>query len=103
MASRLIDKAIIVAAQAHHGQYRKGTQIPYITHPFAVGMLLAQAGCKEHVIAGGILHDTVEDTERTLMTYAVSSETRSLISSQVPRNLTSRCPGRRGSGELWNI
>lgn len=61
-----IEEAIEVAAEAHHGQYRKGTRTPYITHPYAVGLILLEAGCPEAVIIGGILHDTVEDTDLTL-------------------------------------
>jgi (p)ppGpp synthase/HD superfamily hydrolase len=57
----LIDRAIEAAAKAHRKQVRKGTRIAYITHPFAVGVILAKAGCSEEVIAAGILHDTVED------------------------------------------
>ncbi|MFH1488871.1 MAG: HD domain-containing protein [Pseudomonadota bacterium] len=37
-----------------------------MTHPLAVGILLAKAGCPDEVIAAGILHDTVEDTPVTL-------------------------------------
>jgi (p)ppGpp synthase/HD superfamily hydrolase len=59
----LIDKAIQFAAVAHEGQYRKGTKIPYIIHPVSVGFLLQSIGCEEEVIAAGILHDTVEDTD----------------------------------------
>ena len=62
----MIDLAIEVAARAHRHQVRKNTDIPYITHPFAVGMLLAKAGCSEEAIAAGILHDTIEDTPLTL-------------------------------------
>ncbi|WP_428910824.1 HD domain-containing protein [Niallia sp. Krafla_26] len=62
----LIEKAIGFAAKAHQNQARKGTDIPYITHPYAVGMLLQKAECSEEVIAAGILHDTLEDTETTL-------------------------------------
>ena len=61
-----IEEAIEVAAEAHHGQYRKGTSTPYITHPYAVGLILMEAGCTEAVVVAGILHDTVEDTELTL-------------------------------------
>src|SRR5690606_21937667 len=61
----LIEKAIIFAAKAHANQVRKGTDIPYITHPYAVGMLLQKAKCSEEVIAAGILHDTLEDTNTT--------------------------------------
>ncbi|WP_058307364.1 HD domain-containing protein [Gracilibacillus massiliensis] len=61
----LIEKANILATKAHQHQNRKGTDIPYITHPYAVGMLLQQAKCSEEVIAAGILHDTLEDTDLT--------------------------------------
>ena len=61
----MIEKAIVFAAKAHKSQTRKGTDIPYITHPFAVGMHLQKAKCSEEVIAAGILHDTLEDTETT--------------------------------------
>lgn len=61
-----IEEAIEVAAEAHHGQYRKGTRTPYITHPYAVGLILMEVGCAEVVIIAGILHDTVEDTDLTL-------------------------------------
>lgn len=61
-----INKALEFSAKAHLAQQRKGTDIPYITHPFAVGMILARAGCEEEAILAGILHDTVEDTEATL-------------------------------------
>lgn len=62
----MIDRAIELAARAHQGQVRKGTDIPYISHPYAVGMLLMKADCEEEVVAAGILHDTVEDTYVTL-------------------------------------
>jgi (p)ppGpp synthase/HD superfamily hydrolase len=63
---QLIDRATEVAAKAHRNQVRKGTDIPYIAHPFAVGLMLAKAGCSDEVVAAGILHDTVEDTDITL-------------------------------------
>jgi (p)ppGpp synthase/HD superfamily hydrolase len=62
----MIDLAIEMAAKAHQFQTRKATDVPYVSHPYAVGMMLARAGCPEEVIAAGILHDTVEDTCVTL-------------------------------------
>jgi (p)ppGpp synthase/HD superfamily hydrolase len=62
----MIHLATQVAAKAHQNQLRKGTDIPYITHPLAVGIILAKAGCSDDVIIAGILHDTVEDTSITL-------------------------------------
>ena len=62
----MINSAIEEAVKAHIGQLRRGTDIPYITHPLAVGIMLAKAGCSDNVIIAGILHDTVEDTSITL-------------------------------------
>ncbi|GGD99995.1 HD domain-containing protein [Paenibacillus nasutitermitis] len=61
----IIEKAIEFGAYSHRNQTRKGTEIPYISHPYAVGMILLKAGCNEEVVAAGILHDTLEDTETT--------------------------------------
>lgn len=54
-------KAINLAARAHEGQYRKGTPIPYITHPVAVAGLVAQFGGDEDQQIAGLLHDVLED------------------------------------------
>lgn len=62
----LTDQALQMAAVAHDGQYRKNTKIPYIAHPAAVGLILQKAGYNEELVAAGILHDTVEDTDITL-------------------------------------
>jgi len=61
-----IFSAIQFAVQAHAGQFRKGTSVPYIVHPLAVGRILAEAGCAHEIIIAGFLHDTVEDTAVTL-------------------------------------
>lgn len=63
--SQAVHKAIIFAAQKHAGQVRKGTDVPYITHPVEVMQILTAAGCSERVIVAGLLHDTLEDTETT--------------------------------------
>lgn len=60
-----IHNAIIFATQAHEGQFRKGTKIPYIIHPMEVMQILTENGCDETVIVAGILHDTLEDTPTT--------------------------------------
>lgn len=65
-AFHMIDQAIIFATKAHEGQVRKVNQSPFILHPLAVGCMLADAGEGEDVVAAGILHDTVEDTDITM-------------------------------------
>jgi len=60
-----IFEAIVFAAKAHSGQYRKGTVIPYIYHPLAVARLLIENHCSEEIVITGLLHDTIEDTTVT--------------------------------------
>ena len=62
----IVEKALQIASKSHRNQCRKNTDIPYITHPVTVGMMLMKAGYEDDIIAAGILHDTVEDTELTL-------------------------------------
>lgn len=57
--------AVRFALQTHEvyqKQKRKGKDIPYITHPLVVGMILAGAGAPVHIVVAGILHDTIEDS-----------------------------------------
>ena len=60
--SARINDAIQFAIKTHAGQTRKGKDIPYITHPLTVALILTRAGAEEDVIIAGILHDTVEDS-----------------------------------------
>ncbi|MFJ5758815.1 HD domain-containing protein [Neobacillus sp. NPDC093182] len=62
----ILEKALLTASKSHEGQYRKNTDIPYITHPVTVGFMLLRKGYSEEIVAAGILHDTVEDTPLTL-------------------------------------
>jgi GTP pyrophosphokinase len=57
----VITKAYQVASEAHRGQVRKSGE-PYITHPLAVAMILAELGLTAPTLAAALLHDTVEDT-----------------------------------------
>lgn len=60
-----IQKAIRFSIKTHEvyqKQKRKGKDIPYITHPLIVGLILARADVSEDVVIAGILHDTIEDS-----------------------------------------
>ncbi len=60
-----LDQAIKFSALAHRGQKRKGTDLPYHTHPFAVALLILISGGSEDQVIAGLLHDLVEDTAVT--------------------------------------
>ncbi len=57
----IIQRAYVVAAEAHSGQTRRSGD-PYITHPLAVAMILAELGMTPVTLAAALLHDVVEDT-----------------------------------------
>ncbi len=61
-----LDRAIRFAADAHRRQIRKGSGIPYISHPVAVAMILQKYGYPLDWVIAGLLHDTIEDTDVTL-------------------------------------
>jgi (p)ppGpp synthase/HD superfamily hydrolase len=56
-----INHALAFAAKHHDQQVRKGTRLPYLTHPANVAIILTRYGCDETTIVGGILHDVIED------------------------------------------
>ena len=61
----LIDRAIEFATVKHAGSFRKGTNIPYITHVTEAFAIVSTLTDDEEVRAAAVLHDTLEDTQTT--------------------------------------
>ena len=59
-----INHAFAFAAKHHDRQVRKGTALPYLTHPANVAVILTRYGQDEDTVIAGILHDVVEDCVR---------------------------------------
>ncbi len=59
--SDAINHAFAFAAKHHDRQVRKGTKLPYLTHPANVALILARYDQDEETIIAGILHDVIED------------------------------------------
>lgn len=59
--SKRFEAALVYASQVHEGHFRKGTQVPYITHLMAVAALVGEAGGTENEVIAALLHDAVED------------------------------------------
>lgn len=64
-SSAMIGCAFDLATAAHADQTRKFDGKPYVLHPKAVAWHLLQARFPAFVVAAGMLHDVLEDTEVT--------------------------------------
>jgi (p)ppGpp synthase/HD superfamily hydrolase len=59
-----VNHAFAFAAKHHDRQVRKGTKLPYLTHPANVAVILTRYNRDEDDVVAGILHDVVEDCVR---------------------------------------
>jgi hypothetical protein len=80
--------AIAFAEEAHRGQKRKGSDLPYVVHPLEAAALLAHHYPEhEALVVAGILHDTLEDTRtsRRQLADRFGRETARLVDSVTRR------------------
>ena len=62
--SSRLNHAIRVASRAHEGQFRKGSDTPYIAHPMAVAMITQQYMEDEDMFIAALFHDILEDVPK---------------------------------------
>jgi (p)ppGpp synthase/HD superfamily hydrolase len=55
--------AVALALERHFGQRRAGDEAAFVLHPLEVASLLDRSDYPDHVVAAGVLHDVLEDTE----------------------------------------
>ena len=63
-----INHALAFAAKHHDRQVRKGTRLPYLTHPANVAIILTRYDRDDQTVVAGILHDVIEDCVREAYT-----------------------------------
>jgi (p)ppGpp synthase/HD superfamily hydrolase len=63
-----INHALAFAAKHHDQQVRKGTRLPYLTHPANVAIVLTRYQRDDQTVVAGILHDVIEDCVREAYT-----------------------------------
>lgn len=63
--NRVLEKALTFAAEAHRGQMRKGTDIPYLIHLIRTWDYVRRMTEDEDELAAALLHDVLEDTAVT--------------------------------------
>jgi len=59
--SERLDQALAFAARIHRDQVRKGSDVPYVTHLWAVASIVGEAGGSEDQVIAALLHDAIED------------------------------------------
>lgn len=57
----MIAKATLFADQAHDGQVRKFTGLPYISHTMEVMQIVRGVTNDDDILAAAVLHDVIED------------------------------------------
>ncbi len=69
-----INHAFAFAAKHHDRQVRKGTALPYLTHPANVAIILTRYSRDDDTVIAGILHDVIEDCVREGWTQEMLEE-----------------------------
>lgn len=57
----MVEEAVAFARKAHAKAVRKGTNIPYITHPLETAVLVSLMSDDPELISAALLHDVIED------------------------------------------
>ncbi len=97
--SHLVQRALVFAAKKHT-EPRKGTDIPYITHPAHVAIILARHGFDDNVLAAAILHDVLEDTK------TIPEELRQIFGDEVTQMVQELSEPQfqdRSRKETWDL
>jgi (p)ppGpp synthase/HD superfamily hydrolase len=55
--------AVGLALERHFGQRRAGDEAAFVLHPLEVASLLDRSNYPDHVVAAGVLHDVLENTD----------------------------------------
>lgn len=75
-----VQRAFVVARDAHEGQYRQSGE-PYITHPIAVAGIVFEMQLDHRSVMAALLHDVLEDTriQRSALVDAFDEEVASIV------------------------
>lgn len=71
------------AAREHQHQFRKKTDIPYISHLMSVAALIFENGGDENQAIAGLLHDVIEDAEPSSRIPKIRNDIGNLFGSKV--------------------
>lgn len=95
-----LGKALAFAAQAHQGQMRKGTDIPYLIHLIRTWDYVRRMTEDEEELVAALLHDVLEDTTVS------AGEIRDAFGERVEELVTGESEYKREeypAGHTWKI
>ncbi len=99
MLTERLAKALALAIEAHNGQKRKGTDIPYISHPMAVAAIALEYGADEEQAMAALLHDAVEDGGAPFA-HRIRTQFGDRV-ADIVEGCTDGVPDARGQKEDW--
>ena len=97
--SERLTRAVDIARRAHNTQTRKGSDVPYLSHLFAVAALVMESGGSEDQVCAALLHDVLEDAG-----VSWSDEIRAELGEHVLELVvacTDGLPDAEGHKESW--
>ena len=95
------DDALAFARQRHNTQVRKGTDIPYVGHLMSTAALVLEAGGDGDQAIAGLLHDTLEDSQYTGVTYRELVDRFGERVANIVRDCSDSEPGPGDSKGEW--
>ncbi len=98
--SELYEQALRLAAILHRSQNRKGSNLPYITHPVHVSVILLRHGFSTEVAVAGLLHDIVEDQGYELAQIEAKFGVQV---AEIVAALSERKEDARGAKRPWEV
>jgi len=96
----LYEEALRLAARAHRSQVRKGTDLPYISHPVHVSTILCRHGFSRETVIAALLHDVVEDQDVPLA--EIESQFGAVV-AEIVDALSERRNDTEGEVRPWHV
>lgn len=100
MITDRLSKALSLAIKAHEGDFRKGTSIPYISHPMGVASIILEFGGDEDQAIAGLLHDAIEDGGANYASLIEDQFGKRVLS--LVEGCTDGVPNEKGEKEDWH-
>lgn len=101
MFTKEFSEALSLAIQAHAGQVRRGTEIPYVSHVLAVAAIVIEFGGDQEQAIAALLHDALEDGGPQYREPILSNFGERVL--RIVEACTDGIPDQSGQKEPWEV